>query len=542
MNKSIYILIISFFLSSLNAQVGVTILSPETEEQYTLFSSLFDSKSYLIDNCGRLINQWSPTDPNGLSSELLPNGNLVRGVKTGFSFINQPSTGGAMEIRNWEDEQIWYYEEFGENYIQHHDFAVLPNGNIMFLGWEIISPEEQLALGKDSAEVILPHFWGEYIKEVKPVGSDTEIVWEWHQKDHFVQDYNPSLENFGEIFDSPHLLDINYKHPLQFDLIDPYHANALDYDPIRDEVVINLRSIGEFWILDHSTTTEEAATNEGGNSGKGGSIIYRWGNPEAYQQNEDSSDWKLFGAHGTNFVNEGLPDEGKIIVFNNGVLRPVGTYSTIEMIEPDIDTEGNYYIGVNGQFATKNHTILHGEDESIRSDFVSNAHQTINGNTFINEGDGGRLLEVDNNQNILWEYIIPISNGVPVNQNATNTFYISFIAHRYPIDFITDNTLDLSPGELIELNPDNDFCSLVYNENETLPIKIKKTNTKIELDLLISSDDIFVFSINGQVQTCPILGINNKTTIDIQSLSTGIYVLNFKDNNGSMDNYKFVII
>ncbi len=543
MKKTLLLFFAFTWCFSASSQVGVTTYDPETEASYTLFSELFGNNSYLIDNCGRLINEWNPTGGNGLSSALLPNGNLVRGVKTSGSTITQPSTGGAIEIRNWDDEPIWFYKESDTNFIQHHDFIIMPNGNILFLGWENIWIPEQLALGKDSSLVTNPALWGEYIKEVKPDGQNGEVVWEWHQKYHFVQDINETSDNYGVISESPHKLDINLPlHPLQFSLVDPYHANAIDYNPVRDEIVINMRSIGELWIIDHSTTTEEAMTDSGGNSGLGGSILYRWGNPEVYQQEESDSDWKLFGSHGTNFVDEGHPDEGKIIFFNNGVLRPDGSYSTIEIIEPDLDDQGNYYLNENSQFATKEHKVVYGSDKSLSSDFISNAHQLANGNIFINEGENSRLLEVDQEENILWEYQIPLLNGFPINQSSSNNNFLCFKAFKYPIDYFTNEELDLSPGDFIELNVETNFCDLVSVEEEALSYELKRYQDRIEINLPIQKNKMNLISINGQVIDFNHSILTNYTTIDLSSLHSGIYILNFEDSEGNSSQYKFAVM
>jgi hypothetical protein len=536
---SLFITLYTFSFS----QVGVTIFSSETETQYTLFSELFRNDSYLIDNCGRIINEWKPSQVNGLSSELLPNGNLVRGVKANGSIISQPSTGGAIEIRNWEDEQLWYYEEVDSDYIQHHDFTILPNGNIMFLGWELIYVEEQYALGKDSANVVNPVFWGEYIKEIKPVGNGAEVVWEWHLKDHFVQDINDTLENYGIIAESPHNLDINLPwNPLQFDIVDPYHANALDYNPIRDEVVINMRSIGELWILDHSTTIDEAASDEGGNSGLGGSILFRWGNPAIYQQENAESDWKLYGSHGTNFINEGLPDQGKIIFFNNGLFRPDGEYSTIEILEPALDVSGSYYLDANGQFAIEEHKIVYGSDKSLKSDYISNAHQTTNGNIFINEGDRGRLLEVDQEENIIWEYKVPFSQGFPLNQSDNNAFYLCFKAFRYGEDYITNDEIDLSPGDFIEQNVESNFCDLVNIEDGLISFQLKKYKDRIEINQIIPKEKINIVSLNGQLVNFSYTIKNDYTEVGFSELQHGIYVIYFENKNGMISQYKFAVL
>ncbi|MGC8644373.1 MAG: hypothetical protein ACP5XB_31305, partial [Isosphaeraceae bacterium] len=50
-----------------------------------------------------------------------------------------------------------------------------------------------------------------------------------------------------------------------------------------DQILLSVHSFSEIWIIDHGTTTAEAATHKGGRSGKGGDLLYRWGNPQAYR-------------------------------------------------------------------------------------------------------------------------------------------------------------------------------------------------------------------------------------------------------------------
>ena len=105
-------------------------------------------------------------------------------------------------------------------------------------------------------------------------------------------------------------------------------------------IVISNHNHDEIWIIDHSTTIAEAASHSGGKYGKGGDFLYRWGNPEAYN-NGGSKDQKLFKQHSVHWIPKGYKDEGDIMIFNNGTGRD-SSYSCIDIITPPVTSPGNY--------------------------------------------------------------------------------------------------------------------------------------------------------------------------------------------------------
>ena len=98
--------------------------------------------------------------------------------------------------------------------------------------------------------------------------------------DHLIQDYDSSKANYGVVSEHPELLDVNFIDSAGSASggRDWLHCNGIDYNQELDQIAISCKNTNEIYIIDHSTTTEEASGHTGGNSGMGGDILYRYGN------------------------------------------------------------------------------------------------------------------------------------------------------------------------------------------------------------------------------------------------------------------------
>ena len=176
----------------------------------------------------------------------------------------------------------------------------------------------------------------------------------------------------------------------------------MDYDAVNDQIILSVRSFNEFWIIDHSTTTAEAAGHTGGNSGKGGDLLYRWGNPSAYDRGT-ALDQTLGGQHDAGWIPPGFPGHGNIMVFNN-FAGP--NFSSVLQLTPPVDGSGNYSIAPGQPFgpsaATWEYTATPPTD--LYSPFVGGAQRLRNGNTLITEGASGLMFEIDTNETVVWSY------------------------------------------------------------------------------------------------------------------------------------------
>lgn len=112
-----------------------------------------------------------------------------------------------------------------------------------------------------------------------------------------MQDFDMAKPNFGVVASNHQLINLNYAASANATLgRDWIHLNSIDYNPTLDQILVSSHSFDEIWIIDHSTTTTQASSHAGGNANQGGDILYRWGNPMAYN-NGNATTQKFFGQH-----------------------------------------------------------------------------------------------------------------------------------------------------------------------------------------------------------------------------------------------------
>ncbi|MDH7507343.1 MAG: aryl-sulfate sulfotransferase, partial [Candidatus Thermoplasmatota archaeon] len=416
-------------------------------EDQILFAPMYSTKTYLINKNGDVTHTWSSNYFPGESVYMLENGTVLRSIKMTLS---GGGVGGGVQKISWDNTLLWDYKFYSDTYVSTHDIEPLPNGNVLILAWEEKSRNEAIAAGRNP-NTILDSIKSNFIVEVKPTGLTTgDIVWQWHVWDHLIQDYNPSKANYGIVKNHPELININFgSSSTGTDQSDWLHCNSIDYNPVFDQILISVRHFSEIWVIDHSTTTEEAAGHTGGKSGKGGDLLYRWGNPRAYKRGT-SSDRKLFEQHDATWIKQGYPGEGHILVFNNGNNRPGVEYTSIDEIVPPVDGNGNYFIENGSAYGPKEQIYIY--NTSFFANYIGGAQRLKNGNTVICNGPEGKFLEVTPNNEIIWQY--------------TNPFPNLFVNDVFKIDYISvenhsPDTPDLDcDGNLIWTNV---LCKSIVN-------------------------------------------------------------------------------
>jgi hypothetical protein len=394
------------------SECGASETYPAASAGCTLYTRMGYKTTYLIDIDKSTVHTWQSNYNACSSVYLLGDTALLRAAQATVGYTRFNTTGGRggrVELFDWDGNLLWSYQHASNNYMLHHDIEMLPNGNVLMVAWEYKTRDQAIAAGRNPSLVTTAGLWPDKVIEVEPNGtSGGNIVWEWHVWDHLIQDYDATKADFGVVGDHPELINLNFKHDLGgSSTADWLHTNAVDYNPQFDQILLTPRKFSEVWVIDHSTTTAEAASHSGGSSGKGGDLLYRWGNPQTYDRGT-SADQQFFVPHDGRWIEPGLPGEGDILIFNNGQGRPGGNYSSVDQITPPIQGDGSYYLASGLAYgpADFNWSYTDNPVTDFYAANISGAHRLPNGNTLICNGPTGRFFEVTTAGSVVWEYTV----------------------------------------------------------------------------------------------------------------------------------------
>ncbi|MCP4155700.1 MAG: hypothetical protein GY757_48695 [bacterium] len=440
--------------------IGVMLNTDGAYPGYTLFAPKHYTSTYLIDNEGNQIHSWdqSQYEP-GQSVYLLENGHLLRACFMDNSGFTGGGEGGRIEEYDWDGNLVWEFDYSNDEHLSHHDIEPLPNGNILVLAVELKTAAQCSEAGFNPGRLRENKLYPDYVIEIEKVGTNSaNIVWEWHVWDHLIQDFDSTKENFGEVAEHPELIDI---HGMDRPLPAFWnHMNGIDYNSQLDQIVLSVRGNSEFWIIDHSTTRQESAAHSGGLQGKGGDLLYRWGNPRTYGAG-GTGEQTLFEQHDSQWIPPGYPGAGNILVYNNGCNRLAGQYSTVDEIVTPVDVSGNYTLPAVGDafLPIQQEWVYTAENPTdFYSEAISGAQRLLNGNTLICDGTHGVFFEVTNSGEMVWKYINPVVNSGPLTQGDSPTLDVRghsynavFKIRRYAPDYPGLAGRDLTPQGTIEL-------------------------------------------------------------------------------------------
>ncbi len=492
---------------------------------YILFAPISSTTTYLIDACGKQVHTWNSNFKPGQAVYLLEDGTLLRSGNKNNSTFNAGGKGGIIEKIDWNGNVLWSYTISDTNQCQHHDIKALPNGNVLVISWERKTKAQAIAAGRNPS--LCPNYlWSEKIIELQASGvNGANIVWEWHLWDHLVQDYDNTKANYGVVAANPNKVNINFNNSAtQSDWI---HLNAIDYNATLNQILLSSHAFSEVWIIDHSTTTTEASSGAGGNTNHGGDLLYRWGNPSAYS---NAAPQQFFGQHSAYWLN----DAGEILVFNNGLNRTGGNYSSVDKIQTPLN--GLLY-NVSLPFLPATSTILYNANNvhNYYAQNISGAQVLDSKNLLLCNGPAGAFMTVDSNENTLWAYTSPVYNGGVLAQNTTPTQNQVFRAAYYDKNYAgfsgktllatttIENTNTLSANCILEPSFVN---SLSEEEIVVYPNPFTSTvhfNNEVEIQYYC------LYSILGN----KITEGTQPNNFNWENLKSGVYLLQLRSSRGT---------
>jgi len=300
---------------------------------------------------------------------------LIGLFKSDNVFFSFGGYGGIVKKFNPSGILEWQYEVNNENELAHHDFEILPNGNLLLLVWERFTEEQAINLGfSGTGEIFL-----EKIIEINP--NNDSVVWEWRSVDHLIQDFDSIKPNYGKISEYPQKIDLNYNQIENGDLM---HANGLYYDQKRNLILLSVNFYSEIWAIPHQYDTEVTKTEKG-------DLAFRFGNPNAF---DSSGERIFFNNHHPNIVSLHPESLDNFLIFMNGSKNNQSAVYEFAF-PPKFETDPKDWL--------QPELVWQFSDVDLFSAKLSGCIRLPNGNTLICEGDYG-YWEVTKDKEVVWKY------------------------------------------------------------------------------------------------------------------------------------------
>jgi hypothetical protein len=533
---------------------------------YTLYSTSNGTAAYLVDTNGTTYHTWTFTSANktGYSTYMMPGGSLVRSVShAGNSFSGGGMTGQVQKV-DWNGNITWDYVYSTSQYCMHHDICPLPNGNVLLISYESKTAAQVSAAGSTTSILM----WPDKIVEVQPTGATTgNIVWEWHVWDHLVQNVDSSKANYqSSIVDHPELLNINFQTAKDW-----MHMNGIDYNPLLDQIVFSSHMMDELYVIDHSTTTAEAAGHTGGNSGKGGDFLYRWGHPQAYQAS-GTQDFNV--VHDAHWVPQDCPRGGYLVGFNNDGIS--SNQSCVDFINPPYNGY-NYFHTTGTSYAPSTYDFRHAC--SGHTNNMGNSQQLPNGNMLVCVALAGLMYEVDSMGTTLWSKTV---TGQVPQAFRYNACYTAGTQPLTPLVSNNDDTLHSSTsaasyawyfnGAVIPGATNQDYVPTQNGSYQVQAIDAGGCTSAISFPYsffslsaysqplekllrlypnpsngIVKVDGAFSYAINYEVIVTDVVGkvmiqVKNQNTVDLSAFDNGLYNFVVLTEDGKRLSQKMMLV
>lgn len=363
---------------------GLTHSDSRSAGGYTLVSPIGGNHTYLLDEEGRIVHSWTAPEFQPGYGHLLPGGNLlVRGQPLMDTEVGPGQPAGTADILlelDWEGNEVWRWEHSAF----HHDMCRLENGNTLVIIWDKCDEEiaKQVKGGYPPDQATRLKADPEHVKFFMGglgVGGRPRDL------SGYLADTIMEITPTGEVVHSWHAweycdLKTDFMCPLEF----PFewtHCNSVEYYP-DGKVLLSFREISVVMLVKWPE----------------GDLLWKWGR-DLISHPHDAT----------------LTPEGNALIFDNGTHHPVTPHSRV--VEVDMATNKIVW-----QYVPR--VVF-----SFFSGHIGGCERLLNDNTFICEGQSGRIFEVTRDGDVCWEWISPFIlpfKGVMAS--------MLFRAHRYSPD------------------------------------------------------------------------------------------------------------
>ena len=323
---------------------------------YTLYTSGASAETFLIDHNGKPVHTW-----HAPFSKVWPNADLMK-------WIIPDQRVFVRRAHVFPNGDLLALYETPLNTPNGMGFAKLDRDSNVI--WQFDGNcHHDFALGQDGSIFVLTH-------ELKASGHRLSV---FDQKIN-IEDFLTILSEEGKLVKKFSLLDAFYNSPL-------YRYNILQREQTGDLLHANTVNL----------VTEKFASYYDGVSSGDLMVCFRNINLVVVV-NPDSEQivWTTSGPW--HFPHDPDPlDNGNLLIFDNIVCDGLQAHSRVIEFDPR---------------SQKIAWSFQGDDETVlRSDIRSSQQRLENGNTLIGESDGGRILEVGSEGQIVWEFVNPVRGG-----------------------------------------------------------------------------------------------------------------------------------
>lgn len=414
----------SVSISNTSAQILDT---NQYNEGVTIFGAFFNYFSSVFDKNGNEI--WNTGNNNFVFYNTDYNGKL-------FGCELRPELEYNIPGIEFSLDNIIIWEESNENFT-HHDIIQLPNGN--YLGIIETTQSGPVPIGDWSSYCYSVYgalcdgttsFFPWHGDKIVEWDAETkEIIWEWNTFDHL------DMNDYDELGGS-------WIQGLQQGFYDWTHANALFFNQAENAIYISIRHLSRIIKIDYPS----------------GDIIWSMGLNMPSNDVDFGHDILFSWQHSIQVLNN-----GNIVTLDNGNLSQqlLNTdYATTRALEIEIiESNGSYNSNIVWEYNLPDYLF----------GFASGNVQKLDNNNYLitTVGEGGTVLEVNSNKEIVWQGNLGLTlpNGAVYRANR--------ISGLYPIEFsiISPKFEIINSNKIIELNEgENEIQFSIINEGQKTEI------------------------------------------------------------------------